>query len=88
VERAAIVDVFERDENNFYLVVEPPTKIGEVKRHLARQSEEVRLFNPRTAGDLGVELLNGKTIEDVLLGAARVMNTYRAVRPAEIDVQL
>ncbi len=88
MERAAIVDVFERDEKNFYLVVEPPTKIGEVESHLAKQSEEVRLFSPRTAGDLGVELLNGKTIEDVLRGAARVANTYRAAKSAEIAVQL
>jgi hypothetical protein len=81
VEQAAVVDVFERDEKNFYLVIEPPTKINEVESHLAAQHEEVRLFSAWTAGDLGVELLNGKTIEDVLRGAARVANTYRAKKP-------
>lgn len=85
--QTAFVDVFERDENNYYLVVEPPTKITELTNHLALQNEEVRVFVPQTAGDLGIELLNGKTVEDVLRGAARIVNTYRALKSAETDIQ-
>lgn len=88
MERAAFVDVFERDENNYYLVVEPPTKIAEVEDYLALQSDEVRVFVPMAAGDLGIELLNGKTVEDVLRGVARVVNTYRALNAAESEAHL
>lgn len=88
MEQTASVDVFERDEKNLYLVVQPPTSIKSVENHLAAQADEVRVFAPQTAGDLGVELLNGKTIEDVLRGAAYVVNTFRAVKSAETDIQL
>ena len=88
MEQAAIVDVFERgDKKRFYLTVEPRVAIEGVKRHLAAQQEEVELFDP-IAGDVGVNLLNGKSIEDVLKGAARIANTYPAVSPAQADIQL
>ncbi|MBA3758432.1 hypothetical protein H0X10_02260 [Candidatus Saccharibacteria bacterium] len=46
------------------------------------------IFEPIVVGDLGVSLINGKNLYDVLKGAASVIATHPRVNPSKIDVQL
>lgn len=70
----ASVEVFKRaEEKSFCLAVEPRSAVEGLKRHLAAQSEEVEVSVSAVAGDLNVNLINGKSIEDVLSGVAIII---------------
>lgn len=89
MERFATVEVFERaNECEFILVAEPAAAVEGLKQHLAAQKDEVSIFEPIGAGNIGVNLLNGKNLDEVLKGAAYIRETYPHIRPKEIDVQL
>jgi hypothetical protein len=88
VEVGATVEVFERENKKFHLIVEPRTAVLGLRRHLAAQTEEVAIFEPVAAGDIGVNLLNGKSIYEVLRGAASVLALHPSLELRQTDVQL
>ncbi len=75
MERIA-VEIFSRDERRFQLVVEPPSAIEALKNHLRAQRDEVILYEPLAVGDIGVQLINGKAIEEVLGDRVMVSGEY------------
>ena len=75
MEPRATVELFEFG-NKYHITVEPRMAVAGIRRHLAAQHDELELFEPQSVGDLGVTLLNGKTIYNVLEGAASVIAVH------------
>lgn len=73
MEQRIAVAIYTHDEKRFQLVVEPPTAIESLRNYLKAQTDEVVLYEPLALGDIGVRLINGKSIEEVL--GARVIVT-------------
>ena len=75
MERSAVVEVFERNETTFYLTVEPSTAVSGLKQHLKSQDHDVKLVDP-TVGNIGISLINGRSLEDVLGAHVHITNRY------------
>lgn len=75
MERSAVVEVFERDETTFYLTVEPSTAVNGLRQHLENQDHDVKLVDA-TVGNIGVNLVNGRSLEEVLGSQVHISNRY------------
>jgi hypothetical protein len=71
----ALIEVFDRGEKNYCLAIEPGKLVGAVHDHLKQYPEEVAVRPAEVVGDLSVELLNGKTLEQVIgqVGILRII---------------
>lgn len=76
MERTTTVEVFARDEETFYLVVEPSSAVKGLTYHLQAQQEYVRLLANPTIGDVGVNLMNGRSLEEVLGSHIHISGRY------------
>lgn len=69
----ARVEVYSGADDSYCLVVEPRSAIEGLRRHLLAQSEDVEVAGSSVVGDIGVHLMNGKSIDTVLSGVAIVI---------------